>query len=231
MQHFRDEFPQIADNILQCNQLSTDDKNAFFAEFDGASHASKKALKEHAERYFNSRKLKGSNFEHRASLRCLGHLHLWSALASDLDLLEFLEDIPLDLRDVRDSVSVGNWDKLEEMLECLEGVTLRYVVWGFYNNDDLPFSGIDLKMLPCRLALESIDIEDYFPFEVTVPTDEPVHEATAFDAGLFDLWRPGGWTTPLASCSSEAPLREAVMPGEGLDGGWVQFDYATTPTT
>ena len=230
MVSFSTEFPNIAKNIQNCKQITKLGKDQFFEEIDSASHTTRENMREHAEDYFRANKLRGEIINDPKDLTRLGHLHQWTMLLLNPDVMEALEDAPFDIRDYQDAVRIEDWDKLEELLECLEGIPINnYVMWGFLSNDNLPFQGLEMENLPCRLALDSILPDVYFPFELQVPTDADVRETTAFDAGFFDRWCPGGWTCPRHECNDEDPLREAVVPGLGMPGGWVTFDLATRP--
>lgn len=225
---FEDEYHIIAQHITECTQLTEEEKQQFFDEINGDGNKSKDELTLHAENYFRSRKMIGEEFRERESLSSLGHLHSWTALEVNSDVNEILGEAHMSFFSIRESYMTGSKDKLVEMLECLEDIPLKYVVWGFYNGLH-PFGGVDMERLPCILALNSTDLHDYFPFEISVPADAAVHEATAFDAGMFDLWCPGGYTCPLHECDNENGLREAIMPGTGLNEAWVSFNYASFP--
>lgn len=225
---FEEEYPVIADHIANCDQLEANQRQECFETINGDGTRPRNELAIKANEYFRTHKMLGEEFRDRAALGKLGHLHLWTALEANSDVTESLDESYLDLGRIRESYKAGEVEKLIEMLQCLEDVPFKYVVWGFHNGLQ-PFMGVDVERLPCRLALNSIDINDYLPFEINVPPTVAVHEATAFDAGFFDLWCPGGLTCPLHECDGETGLREAVMPGDELDNAWVSFRYVNFP--
>ena len=229
MVSFDTEFPTVAENIRNCVRLTDIQKKNFFTEIDGASHGTREKMKEDAEIYFYAKKFLGEQFRDRDDLTRLGNLHGWSALRNDGRAKKIFRDTPYGIEGYQDAVKTGDWSKLGEMLEYLEDIPLGYVIWGFRGEDNAPFVGIDLADLPCRLALGSVDPDAYFPVEIKVPEDAEVREATAFDAGIFDLWCPGGWTCPRSECQDKPGLREAVIPGAYMPGGWVTFGHTFPP--
>ncbi len=229
MDAFDVKFPDVSNNIRDCTQLTKADKDQFFAAIDSATPTSINEMRDAAEKYFRANKLRGATFEDRDGLTRLGHLHGWSALRQDDAVMEVLNELPTDISRYKDAVKIEDWDKLKEMLEYLEDVPLMYVVWGFTGNGNIPFEGVNLSDLPCRLALDPIEPDAYFPFEIQVPDNAEVKEATAFDAELNECWRPGGRTIPLPRCADKSGFREAVMPGAGMTGSWVTFRQANPP--
>ena len=229
MESFEIVFPVAARNIKKCEQLADDDKGIFFALIDGAGHATSRDMEEHAEDFFRANRMRGAVCAHRDGITRLGHLHQWSALLGDDGAMEVLRDAPFDIRDYQDAVKTEDWMMLEEMLDYLEDVPINYVVWGFLSNGKSPYNGIDLRTLPCRLGLEPVDPDAFFPIEIEVPADAQLNEATAFDAGFFVFWCPGGWTCPRPECPDADGFREVITLGANVPGGWVTFDHAAPP--
>lgn len=100
------------------------------------------------------------------------------------------------------------------------------VMWTFTGIEiDNPFSMIELKDLPCLLGLpgpnglpNNYDKIKRVAFQLKIPTSIEVKKPTAFDAGLMDVWRPGGKTKPHLNC-------EKKFNGIGLD------EYIHLPVT
>lgn len=182
-----------------------------------------------ANKYFQDHKLKGPAFE---EVERLGHLHEWTALKTYLIDHGPLEETGLDVDEYRISAATGDWNELEEMLECLKNVPINeYVVWGFKAETEYPFVGASIKTLPCQLGLDQADPDDYFPIEIHIPEGAEVRETTAFDPDFGDhqYWRPGGWTHPRPECEDKTGQREAVMPGPQMPNGWISFAQAARP--
>ena len=62
---------------------------------------------------------------------------------------------------------------------------------------------IELEDVACRLGLRSYGSAEHVAFGHRLPADIQAFLPTCFDAGLFDEWRPGGKTLPLADCEAK----------------------------
>ncbi len=82
-------------------------------------------------------------------------------------------------------------------------------MWSFKNDSsyDDPFEA--MGDLPCRLGLPRLK-PPYVGWGHALPDHIAAHIPTAFDAGIFPTWHPGGTTKPLATCPGESGLGEYV---------------------
>ncbi len=215
MSTFETWFPQQAKNIHECTELTRNAKTNFVSEINGAGHATKSDMSAHAKRYFRNHKFLGNAVVLRNNGETLGRLHEWSKIEELTSRLRLPSD---KVASYKDNVRVGNMDRLEELLDLLQGEAMPPVVWCFREpNGDAPFRNVNLALLPCRLGLPKLDKNDYLPLEIDVPTDLPARKATAFDGAFQEYWSPGGLSCPRNECPGETGLPEVIVPGKSKD--------------
>lgn len=230
MKKFEKLFPKQARDVRECTVLTNDIKAEFFALFDGRRHTTKSDMEFEAKKYFREHKFLGAVVALRAHGERLGRLHEWSAVEGLVfDALDLTYD---KVASYRDKVTMGDMNALDELLDRLQDESIALVVWCFRNlNGGPPFKDISLDSLPCRLGLDKLDIDDYFPIEINVPTGLPVRRSTAFDGAYNEYWCPGGTTCPREECSGESGLPEVVAPGSKLHVNGLKFKHAKSPDT
>ena len=236
MTSFKHHFWKPAQNIKQCKQLKETQKRAFFAKCATAG-SDKDDIRKVALDHFCANKLVGS----RARLpkgANLGRLHQWESLAKSIARSARGGSSPARVRPLKrfqerfiHGSAATRRLVVEELLAYLSGLSIAPVVWAFVQvKADRAFVGKSYDRLACRLGLEPIDGEAYFPMAFDIPICA-IKNPTAFDAGLYEHWCAGGKTCPREACKKSTGFREVVMPGYAVgsapDG--LRFSDATVP--
>jgi len=228
---FEKHFPKQTQNINGCNQLNSEAKAAFFTEIDSIDEEDKVAVEQAAEKHFHKNSFRGNVVELTLDER-LGHLQRWSSFIDFIRSIAPSKDAEKDkLDETINKVSGGELDAVDAVNEMLDllglGETpMTPLVWCFRTRTQSPFVGLDLDSLPCRLGLHgNLDKANYFPMEITPPAIE-IRTPTAFDAGMFEHWCPGGKTCPRDEdqCKGQEGLEEVVI------NGGLAYKHVKTPT-
>lgn len=87
----------------------------------------------------------------------------------------------------------------------------RFMMWSFQNDksEKKIFSNLPLRELACILGLDDKTIKES-KIAIEHSTTEPILKPTFFDAGINELWIPGGITKPRDECTEHSGLREFV---------------------
>jgi len=212
------EFPIHFNHIESCTQLKAHQKDAF-VDACALAGPNKDDIRAAAEQYFRDNKMLGNPVD-LPDDASLGRLHMWTALAN---LFAGSPDVTADrrgpLKDLQDRYSTGNPGVrarvIEEVLDRFADQSVAYIVWAFvFRRRQMPFSAAHMPKLPCRLGLEEIEHDCYFPLVFPEPSCE-IRCPTAFDPGmkLLPYWRPGGKSWPREKCKSSTGFQEVLMPG------------------
>ncbi|NOS89333.1 MAG: hypothetical protein HOP34_12510 [Methylococcaceae bacterium] len=214
----------------------------------------KQTVKDKANEYFHNNQFTGQQLTLKKSER-LGRLQSWNGFINHIEpLLPPRNKDIFDkdkLESIKRKVKHGDLSAAEEIFNLVEEALKPYLIpkrpltlgkipkppltlgeipippltWCFRADTPAPFEGIHLDSLPCRLGLKYLDIQKYLPIEITPPLNIVAKIPTAFDAGLFVHWRPGGKTCHRDGCECQQKdgLDEVVI----MDG--LTYDHAKPP--
>lgn len=212
---FKQHFPIQANNIAQCTQLDGVKKRKFNTHMKILAPASPiDRVRQHAEVDFFFRpgnQFLGADKSVRRGQQ-IGRLQLWTSLARDA----YVTGVPRDVIDRYRSRYLAGEEKLviDELANGLGKVALSPIVWGFVFSQRSPVKNAELLDLPCRLGLQDMNPDAYMRLELRIPNGLIPKIPSAFDAGMNELWAPGGTTKPRLKCVKFKGYPEVVVPGK-----------------
>ena len=204
-----DDFKQCVVNIQEDTELDDGLKQKFFdylKDYDGTTEI---------EDYCNSGFFWMNQLLSNTLIdkEFLGHCVALKGLINSLKN----QDPFFDDKVFEDFINSNDLDELKDVFGTFD-IKHVGIMWSFYSDDRKPFYSEPemMKDLPCILGLfcpRGLKKIKYVVFEhYIVKGSLSVRKPTAFDAGLSNLWRPGGYTLPLDACILEYKngLSEAV---------------------
>ncbi|HUN54430.1 MAG TPA: hypothetical protein VMU29_04675 [Smithella sp.] len=81
-------------------------------------------------------------------------------------------------------------------------------MWSFRNPNNRydPFSGYDVRTMPCLLGLKA-KMQKYICLSYQLNEIQP-HSPTFFDANFYDAWEPGGITVAVKNCNLQTDPKQ-----------------------
>lgn len=230
---FTKHFPEFSQKIMDCDQLSNDDKNSFFSLFSSLND-DEDTVKDAAIQHFSKNKFLGKRKIIKPN-ESLSHMHKWKHIESIAKRL-----IPSGIsffQSWKNSFMSGDVklqnEYFNEIVNLLkENYILQskeinpVVIWFFLHASSFkPFSSANIRQMPCRLGLRDLDHQNYLPISFNLTGSIEMNYPTAFDADLYEYWEPGGKTKPRNECKGESGFDEVVVNG-AINKVW---DYAQSP--
>lgn len=207
IEHYARAFPVQHKHFDDDTNLESADRSRFISHWNGFTPGD---IEDHARKFFHDITNQQLGPEQSISPgEMLGHVRSLKALARRLSEIPALSlDYPQAERLVRDLTSLdaaGLRSRLRALFRA--GETLSCVLmWSFRNprNTSDAFDGTRIEDLPCRLGLPTFGREEHVALAHERGGRDYV-TPTAFDAGLYAEWNPGGVTRPLLACEAAYP--------------------------